>query len=78
MIAAELAERLGADLGVLTVEQLHEQLLELPAFAPATDAALVPDRDGVLLAEVRGGSHPLPTGDATPPRPATPTTSGSS
>jgi NADH-quinone oxidoreductase subunit G len=68
MIAVELAEALGGDLGVVTLDQLHEELLELPPFAPATDSALVAHRDGVLLAD-EGGPHPFPTGTAAPPSP---------
>jgi len=51
IIAAELALSLGTDFGVSTVEEVHEQLVAgVPAFAPASAAALAADRDGVLLA----------------------------
>jgi NADH-quinone oxidoreductase subunit G len=55
IIAAELALALGTDLGVGTLEEVHDQLVAtVPAFAPASAAALAADRDGVLLAAAPG------------------------
>jgi NADH-quinone oxidoreductase subunit G len=55
MIAAELATRLGGDLDVTTVDDVHDQLVStVPAFAPCTRDALRANPDGVLLAP--GGS----------------------
>jgi predicted molibdopterin-dependent oxidoreductase YjgC len=51
MIAAELATRLGGDLSVTTVDELHDLLVAtVPAFAPCTAEALRASPDGVLLA----------------------------
>jgi NADH-quinone oxidoreductase subunit G len=51
MIAAELATRLGGDLDVTTVDEVHDQLVAIvPAFAPCTGEALRANPDGVLLA----------------------------
>jgi NADH-quinone oxidoreductase subunit G len=51
MIAAELAGRLGGDLGITTVDDLREQLVRsVPAFAPCTPESLRAAPDGVLLA----------------------------
>ena len=51
MIAVELADLLGHDLGLGSVQDVHADLVaRVPAFAPATRAALAADPDGVLLA----------------------------
>ncbi len=69
LIAAELVTRLGGDLGVFTLDELHDQLVaSVPAFAPATAAALARVPDGVLLAEAPTAAAIEP-GDR--PRPAT-------
>jgi NADH-quinone oxidoreductase subunit G len=69
VIAADLAARLGGDLGVVTLEDVHSQLVaSVPAFAPATDAALDATPDGVLL----DGTSPVPAIAAgVAPRPPT-------
>src|SRR5262249_16166458 len=55
----DLAEALGADLGFATVDELHDQLVAaVPAFAPATTAALRAKRDGVLLEQSAAPSMP--------------------
>jgi predicted molibdopterin-dependent oxidoreductase YjgC len=42
---------MGAEVDTATVEELHDLLVAtVPAFAPATSAALAEQRDGVLLA----------------------------
>jgi predicted molibdopterin-dependent oxidoreductase YjgC len=49
MIAVELAGALGVDLGVHSLDDLHQEMIDtLPAFAPARDAAAVA-HDGVLM-----------------------------
>jgi NADH-quinone oxidoreductase subunit G len=51
MIAADLADALGADLGMDSIEAVHDQMVaSAPAFAPASSSALAAERDGVLLA----------------------------
>jgi NADH-quinone oxidoreductase subunit G len=71
MIAAELAARLGGDLGVTTLDDVASQLTTtVPAFAPCTADALRAAPDGVLLERVESGSA-LP-----PPRSETPARSG--
>jgi NADH-quinone oxidoreductase subunit G len=56
VIAAELARRLGGDLGYDSLDELHDQLVAtVPAFAPASRAALSANRDGVLLAPASDG-----------------------
>jgi NADH-quinone oxidoreductase subunit G len=51
MIAAELAGRLGGDLVVTTVDDVHDGLVQtVPAFAPVTRDTLRANPDGVLLA----------------------------
>jgi NADH-quinone oxidoreductase subunit G len=71
IIAADLATRLGGDLGVTTLDDLHDQLVTtVPAFAPASRSALAAERDGVLLAAAVDGSidvgdhQPAPTRNA--------------
>ena len=54
MIALELADLLGHDLGLASVSDVHADLIAtVPAFAPATRSALAANPDGVLVA--RGG-----------------------
>jgi NADH-quinone oxidoreductase subunit G len=66
VIAADLARRLGGDLGYTSLDELHDQLVAtVPAFAPATRSALAADRDGVLLAptpesRIEPGEHERP------------------
>jgi NADH-quinone oxidoreductase subunit G len=51
VIATDLATAMGAEVDTATVEELHDLLVAtVPAFAPATSAALAEERDGVLLA----------------------------
>jgi NADH-quinone oxidoreductase subunit G len=51
VIATDLATAMGAEVDTATVEELHDLLVTtVPAFAPATTAALAEHRDGVLLA----------------------------
>jgi NADH-quinone oxidoreductase subunit G len=51
VIAAELAGRLGGDLVVTTVDDVHDGLVQtVPAFAPVTRDTLRANPDGVLLA----------------------------
>ena len=62
MIAVELAERLGHDLGFTRVEDVtHELSVTVDAFAPASPAALAAGRDGVVLA-LEGGHTVVPSG----------------
>ncbi len=50
MIATELGDRLGHDLGFTSLDEVtHELSVTVDAFAPATAAALAADRNGVLL-----------------------------
>ena len=66
VIAADLADALGTDLGVDRIEQLHDQLVAtVPAFAPASASALAAERDGVLLAATE--SSGAVTGDVAAP-----------
>jgi NADH-quinone oxidoreductase subunit G len=53
MVALELADLVGHDLGMVSVADVHADLVASnAAFAPATKAALSNDPDGVLLAPV--------------------------
>jgi NADH-quinone oxidoreductase subunit G len=67
VIAADVARRLGGDLGYTSLDELHDQLVAtVPAFAPATRSALGANRDGVLLApmpdgRLEPGDHERPT-----------------
>ena len=50
MIAVELADRLGHDLGFTSVDDVTRELaVTVDAFAPVTPAALAADRNGVLI-----------------------------
>jgi NADH-quinone oxidoreductase subunit G len=71
IIAADVAMRLGGDLGVTSLDELHAQLVAtVPAFAPASRAALDAQHDGVLVAAPPaatidpGDHHPAPTRNA--------------
>ena len=58
MIALELADLLGHDLGLASVSDVHADLIAtVPAFAPATRSALAANPDGVLVAR-GGGARP--------------------
>ena len=63
-IAAEIADRLGGDLGVESVESIRAEMAAVSdVFAAITEEALAADPiDGVLLS---GGSVPAPTASAT-------------
>lgn len=63
-IAAEIADRLGSDLGVESVESIRAEMAAVSdVFAAITEEALAADPiDGVLLS---GGSVPAPTASAT-------------
>jgi len=55
MIALELADYLGHDLGVGSVQEVHQQLVsKVAAFGDATRAALAINPDGVLLRRSSG------------------------
>ena len=69
MIAVELAELLGHDLGLGSVQDVHAELVaNVAAFVPVTRAALAADPDGVLLA----ADHRDATGTSTPSIPDRP------
>ncbi len=62
MIAVELAERLGHDLGFTSLGDVTDELaVTVDAFAPVTRAAQADQRDGVLLA-MGGGLTLTPSG----------------
>jgi NADH-quinone oxidoreductase subunit G len=68
VIAADIARRLGGDLGVTTIDELHDQLVAtVPAFSTVPRDVLAKVRDGALLAP--SGDGILDRGDH--PRPAT-------
>ena len=57
MIAIELADYLGHDLGVGSVQEVHQQLVsKVAAFADATRATLAINPDGVLLRRSTGNA----------------------
>jgi NADH-quinone oxidoreductase subunit G len=61
MIAVELGDRLGHDLGFTTLDEVtHELSVTVDAFAPATAAALAAERNGVLL-DLGGGLTVTPS-----------------
>jgi predicted molibdopterin-dependent oxidoreductase YjgC len=67
MIAVELAERLGHDLGFTSLDDVTRELaVTVDAFAPATHAALAGSRDGVLL-ELTDALTLQPSGIEPPP-----------
>ena len=69
VIATDLATAMGAEVDTASVEELHELLAAtVPAFAPATGAALAADRDGVLLAPETPRSLVAVDGPAPAPR----------
>ena len=69
MVALELAEILGHDLGVGSVQEVHQHLVRnVPAFADASRAALAADPDGVLLRRASATVAPVST-SLTPERP---------
>jgi NADH-quinone oxidoreductase subunit G len=82
-IAVDLASALGTDLGVTSVEQLHEQLATaVPSFGPTTADALAAHPDGVLTAPPAGGGAPdalaaalAASGGGTAPAPPAPRSS---
>jgi len=57
MIAAELADYLGVDLGVGSLADVQASLARIDAFAPIADADLGELHDGALLAMPGGSSH---------------------
>ncbi|MEZ5215103.1 MAG: molybdopterin-dependent oxidoreductase [Ilumatobacteraceae bacterium] len=61
MIAAELADRLGEDLGFASVESITDAIADrVPAFAGLTAAALAAAPDGLLVDRPGTGSLPAP------------------
>jgi NADH-quinone oxidoreductase subunit G len=63
MVAVELADHLGHDLGVDSLDSVQASLASsVAAFAPADPASLAAASDGVLLAA--GGAGTVPTGTA--------------
>ena len=67
MIAVELADRLGLDLGFTRVEDVTNELsVTVDAFAPVTAGALGAERDGVLL-DLEGSLTVAPSGQEPPP-----------
>ena len=69
MIALELADYLGHDLGVGSVQEVHQQLVrKVAAFADATRAALAINPDGILLRRSSGNSASV-AAPAVPDRP---------
>ena len=69
VIATDLATAMGAEVDTASVEELHELLAAtVPAFVPATGAALAADRDGVLLAPETPRSLVAADGPAPAPR----------
>ena len=69
MIAVELADLLGIDLGAGSVREVHDQMVVTqPAFNNVDRRRLAADPDGVVMAQV--GSAPLaPNAPAVPERP---------
>ena len=66
MIAVELAERLGHDLGFTALDGVtHELAVTVDAFAPVTADALATHRDGVLL-DLGHGHEVAPSAAAAP------------
>jgi len=60
MVAVELADALNIDLGMGSVSEVHDQLIRtVPAFAPATRAALAADPDGVVMAPTHQDRSPV-------------------
>ncbi len=69
MIALELADYLGHDLGVGSVQEVHQHLVsKVSAFADATRAALAINPDGILLRRSTGNASAV-TAPAVPDRP---------
>jgi NADH-quinone oxidoreductase subunit G len=69
MIALELADYLGHDLGVGSVQEVHQQLVnKVAAFGDATRAALAINPDGVLLRRSNGVTSAV-SSPAVPDRP---------
>jgi NADH-quinone oxidoreductase subunit G len=69
VIATDLAMAMGAEVDTATVDELHDLLVAtVPAFAPATTAALGEQRDGVLLAAETPRSLPATDGASPAPR----------
>jgi predicted molibdopterin-dependent oxidoreductase YjgC len=69
MIALELADYLGHDLGVGSVQEVHQHLVsKVSAFADATRAALAINPDGILLRRSTSNGSAV-TAPAVPDRP---------
>ncbi len=69
MIALELADYLGHDLGVGSVQEVHQHLVsKVSSFADATRAALAINPDGILLRRSTGNASAV-TAPAVPDRP---------
>jgi NADH-quinone oxidoreductase subunit G len=60
MVAVELADLLGADLGFTSVEAITAEIArEVPAYAAATPAALAREVDGVVVGRPTGVAAPV-------------------